>query len=408
MPGQSWDVIVVGGGLIGSAVAYHLARSGMRTLLIEQGDLASGASGANFGNVQVQDAEFGLSLELTLQGNEILARLEAELDCGLDYRRTGSLLLIENEQQWTAMERRAAGLQAAGVAAQLLDRNEVCHLEPGLSPASVTGALYHANEGELNPFKLVQAYALRGRQQGLEVRTHTEVTRVRSQGGRVTGVDTPTGHIPAGWVVLAAGAWTQRLARSFAVDLPLRWVHGEALITEPLPALVRNAISSAAFFEDTEESEEPVVGFCLRQRPEGNVMIGEAAMVTETLERRVTASALPAIAREARQRFPALRQAATLRGWAVPVAFLPDNRPLLGPVEEVTGLLVATGLKSTIVLTPVVGAMVADMVTGTGLDPRLAEFSPSRSLPGISTGTNAGAFLPPSQIRTNHEGTKEK
>ncbi len=71
MAGQSWDVVVVGGGLIGSAAAYHLAKSGVRTLLLEQGDLASGASGANFGNVQVQDAEFGLSLELSLQGYEL-------------------------------------------------------------------------------------------------------------------------------------------------------------------------------------------------------------------------------------------------------------------------------------------------------------------------------------------------
>jgi len=114
MPGPNWDVVVVGGGLVGSAAAYHLAQRGLRTLLIEQGDLASGASGANFGNVQVQDAEFGLSLELTLRSYETFSSLEDELACGLGYQRTGSLLLIENEQQWAAMERRAAGLRAVG------------------------------------------------------------------------------------------------------------------------------------------------------------------------------------------------------------------------------------------------------------------------------------------------------
>jgi sarcosine oxidase subunit beta len=380
MASRSWDVVVVGGGLIGSAAAYHLAWSGMRTLLLEQGDLASGASGANFGNVQVQDAEFGLSLELTLQSYGMVSSLEAEMDCDLDYRRTGSLLLIENEGQWAAMEQRAAGLQAAGVAAQLLGRDEVCRLEPGLSPESAIGALYHAHEGQLNPFKLVHAYALRGRQHGLEVWTQTEVTKVHFRDGRATGVETRAGYIPAGWVVLAAGAWSRRLARTAGVDLPLRWVHGEALITEPLPPLTRHAISSAAFFEETEKSDEQVVGFCQRQRPEGNVMIGEAAVVTGALDRRVTATALPAIAREARRRFPTLRRAAVVRGWAIPVAFVPDNRPLLGPVDGVEGLLVATGLKSTIILTPLVGALVADMVTGRDLDPRLAEFSPSRAV----------------------------
>jgi sarcosine oxidase subunit beta len=382
MPGRSWDVVVVGGGLIGSAAAYHLARSGMRTLLLEQGNLASGASGANFGNVQVQDAEFGFSLELTLRGYERFSRLEAELEYDLEYRRTGSLLLIENEKQWATMERRAAGLWAAGVASQLLNQDEICRLVPGLSPESAIGGLYHDKEGELNPFKLVHAYTLRGQQQGLEVRTHTEVTEVCVQEGRVVGVGTRQGRISSGWVILATGAWARRLARTAGLDLPLRWVHGEALITEPLSPLTRHAISSAAFFEETEESEEQVVGFCLRQRTEGNVMIGEAALVTGALGRRVTATALPAIASEARRHFPALRQAAIVRAWAIPVAFVPDNRPLLGPVDKVAGLLLATGLKSTIILTPLTGELVTAMVTGGDVDPRLAEFSPSRAVAG--------------------------
>jgi glycine/D-amino acid oxidase-like deaminating enzyme len=179
-------------------------------------------------------------------------------------------------------------------------------------------------------------------------------------------------------VILTTGAWARRLARTAGVDLPLRWVHGEALITEPLPPLVRCAISSAAFFEATEESDEQAVGFCLRQRPEGNVMIGEAAILTEALGRCVTATALPAIAREAKVRFPALRQTAVIRGWAIPVAFLPDNRPLLGAVDGIEGLIVGTGLKSTIVLTPLAGRMIASLVSGDEVDPRLAEFSPSR------------------------------
>jgi glycine/D-amino acid oxidase-like deaminating enzyme len=182
---------------------------------------------------------------------------------------------------------------------------------------------------------------------------------------------------------LAAGAWARPLARSAGLDLALRWVHGEALITEPVAPLTRHAISSAAFFEATEASAGQVVGFCLRQRPEGNVMIGEAAVVTEALGRRVTATALPAIAREARHRFPALQGAAVVRSWAIPVAFVPDNRPLLGTVDGLPGLLVATGLKSTIVLTPLVGQLVADMVTGRDLDPRLSEFSPSRAVASI-------------------------
>jgi sarcosine oxidase subunit beta len=379
---RSPDAIVVGGGLIGCSTAYHLARAGVRTLLIEQGDLASGASGANFGNVQVEDAEFGLSLELTLRSYARFATLGAELNYDVGYRRTGNLLLIETQHQWGMMQQRAARLQAAGVRAALLDRDETCRLEPGLAPEAILGALYNPDEGTLDPFKLVHAYALRGRaaRAGLEVRTHTRVTGIQVRSGRVIGVNTAPGPVSAQWVVLAAGAWSHGLGRAAGVELPLEWVHGEALITEMLPAVARNAMTTAAFFEATEGAEEQSVGFCLRQRPRGNVMLGEAARVTRRLGRESTATALPAIAAEARRWLPILRRAAVIRSWAIPVAFVPDSRPLLGPVDGVAGLLVATGLKSTIILTPLVGELVAGMVTGAAQDPRLAEFSPTRMM----------------------------
>jgi len=380
--GRSYDAVVVGGGLIGSSIAYHLARAGVRTLLVEQGDLASGASGANFGNVQVEDAEFGLSLELTLQSHARFASLEAELDYDLGYRRTGNLLLVENERQWAIMQARVALLQAAGVQAALLDRHETCSLEPHLAPDIIIGALYNPDEGILDPFRLVYAYARRGQDLGLEVWTHTPVSGIQVRGGCTVGITTARGPVVAGCVILAAGAWSRELGRTAGLELPLQWVHGEALITEPLPPLTKNAMTSAVFFEATENAQEQVVGFCLRQRPRGNVMLGEAAFVTQRLSRRTTATALPGIASEARRRFPSLGRAGIIRAWAIPVAFVPDRQPLLGPVDGIAGLLVATGLKSTIILTPLVGELVAGMVMGAALDPRLAEFSPTRILAG--------------------------
>ena len=374
------EAVVVGGGMIGSSIAYHLARAGVRTLLIEQGDLASGASGANFGNVQVEDAEFGLSLELTLRSYARFASLEAELDYDLHYRRSGNLLLVGNERQWALMRERLATLLAAGVRAELLGRDEACRLEPVLAPEAITGALYNPDEGTLDPFRLVHAYALRGRGAGLEVWTHTRVAGIEVRGGHVIGVNTPRGSVPAQWVILATGAWARELGQTAGVELPVEWVHGEALITEPLPPAARNAMTTAAFFEATEGAGEQSVGFCLRQRPRGNLMLGEAARVTRQLSRASTATALPAVATEARRWLPVLRHAAVIRGWAIPVAFTADRRPLLGPVEGVAGLLVATALKSTIILTPLVGELMAGMVTGATPDPRLAEFSPSRIL----------------------------
>ena len=232
-------------------------------MLLEQGDLASGASGANFGNVQVEDAEFGLSLDLTLRGYAQFASLEAELDYDVGFRRTGNLLLIENAHQLTLMQERASRLQSAGVRAVVLDRDEVCRLEPHLAPEVLLGALYHPDEGMLDPFRLVHAYALRGRNLGLEVRTHTRVSGLEVRGSRIAGVLTPAGRVLAQWVILAAGAWAHELGRTAGLELPVLWVHGEAAITEPLGPMARNAMTTAAFFEATEGADEQTVGFCL-------------------------------------------------------------------------------------------------------------------------------------------------
>ncbi len=376
---RTFEAVVVGGGLVGSSIAYHLAQAGVSTVLIEQGDLASGASGANFGNIQVEDAEFGLSLELTLRSFSRFATLSAELDYDIGFQRGGQLLLAETDRQMSLLGARAARLQAAGLDAMLLDHADTRRLEPSLNPDAFRGGLYHASEGTLDPFRLVRAFVRRGQGRGLDVWTHTCVTGIDVARGRVIGVATTHGRVSAPWVILAAGAWAHALGRSAGVELPVKWVHGEAAVTEPLGPTAHNALATAAFFEATEAADEQTVGFCLRQRPNGNVMVGEAARVTRVVGRQATATALPAVAREAGRWLPGLRRASVLRSWAIPVAFTTDSRPLLGPVDGVDGLVVATALKSTIILTPLVGELVAGLIADRRWDPRLAEFSPTRA-----------------------------
>jgi glycine/D-amino acid oxidase-like deaminating enzyme len=200
------------------------------------------------------------------------------------------------------------------------------------------------------------------------------------QKGRVTGVDTSSEHLAAGNVVLATGAWTRPLGRGVGVDIPALWVHGEAIITEPLPPTVSNAMSSASFFEEFDNSEGTVVPLALNQRAEGNMMLGEAITNTAHLERYVGSSSVAAIAQEGGRRLPKLKQVAILRSWGIPVAHTADNSPLLGPVDEMENLYAAAALKSTIVLTPVVGEIMRDMITGQAFDPRLKAFSPSRQI----------------------------
>jgi glycine/D-amino acid oxidase-like deaminating enzyme len=193
-------------------------------------------------------------------------------------------------------------------------------------------------------------------------------------------VETRSGPLFAGKVVLATGAWTRSLGLTAGLEIPAEWVHGEAIITEPIPPAIRNTMSSASFFEETVAVEGTVVAFAMRQRAEGNVMLGEATTATPRLDREVAEFSIKSVAAEGHRRLPHLAETTILRSWGIPVAHTTDHRPLLGAIDGIENLYVAAALKSTVVLTPIVGEIIAKMITGQEVDPRLAEFSPSRKL----------------------------
>jgi glycine/D-amino acid oxidase-like deaminating enzyme len=130
MTNQSFDVAVIGAGYIGCSVAYHLAKAGLSTALIEKGEVAAGASRANWGNIQIQDAELNQSLPLILAGWQRFESIEEELDTSIGFQPMGSLLLIETDSQWKAMERRVKRLKEVGVRAEMLTSVELAQVEP--------------------------------------------------------------------------------------------------------------------------------------------------------------------------------------------------------------------------------------------------------------------------------------
>ncbi|MCS7061763.1 MAG: FAD-binding oxidoreductase [Anaerolineae bacterium] len=373
----TFDVVVVGAGYIGCAVACHAAMAGLRTLLIERGEIGAGASRANYGNVQVQDAELAHSLPLTVAGLARFPDLEAQLGAAVGYRRLGSLLLIETEAQWQTMAARLARLHAAGIPAELVPAAHIPEIEPLLDPRTVLGACYHAAEGQVAPFALLWAYLRRGRAYGLTVRTHTDVLEVGVAQGRVIGVRTEQGTIHAGAVVLTTGAWTNLLAAKLGRTWPIQHVRGQALVTEATSLRLNNHIASAAFFEDIENVAGGAV-LAISQTAHGHFLLGEAAYPDPALTSQATADGARAIAAVATHFFPGLRSLRVLRTWAAPVASTPDGLPCLGPVADVSGLFIATAFKSTVIVTPIVGELMVDLILGRSPAIDVTPFLPDR------------------------------
>jgi glycine/D-amino acid oxidase-like deaminating enzyme len=389
----AYDALVVGAGYIGCAVASELAAAGLRTALLERAVPGAGGSGANYGSVQIQDCELDASVPFTVAGASCFPSLEEELGAQVGYRKRGSLLVIENEAQWQVMAARLPALHRAGIPAELVPGERLGEIEPLLSPRFALGACYYPGEGQVRPFQIMQAYLRKGSRHGLELYRETEVTGFEVQGGRLTGVQTNREAFSAPVTVLTTGAWTTRLGRLLGYDWGISHVHGQALVTERSEHSLRNHLSSAAFFESMHDEApggpaEPAPAkaapakavLAVGQSHEGHFLLGEAGITTEDLGNRATLGGQAAIAAEINRFFPSLARLKVVRGWAAPVAYTADGRPYLGPVPGVEGLILATAFKSTVIVTPLTGKLVTQLVTSGETDLDLSAFSPGRRI----------------------------
>ena len=377
---HKYDAVVVGAGYIGCSVAYHLAAAGLRTALLDKGSVAAGASRANYGNVQVQDAELNHSLPMVTAGYGRFTNLEEELGCSVGYRKLGSLLLIETERQWQTMQARLPALHAAGITAEMVSAVHLLEIEPLLDCRSVLGACFYPNEGQVNPFALMRAYVQKGQHLGLTLHTHTEITGFDLHGGRVQGLTTNQGNFSTSVVVLCTGAWTPQLGQQLGRQWGIQHVHGQAIVTETTNLQLQNHIASAAFFEEMGEADAGAV-LAISQTAHGNFLLGEAGLVTTDLGSVATPNGQTAIAALIGKHFPQLQQLRVLRGWAAPVAFTPDGLPYFGPVADVPGLVLATAFKSTVIVTPLVGETIAQLVVDNQTAFDITSFSPDREQP---------------------------
>lgn len=377
---QNFDAIVIGAGYIGCSAAYHLCSAGLKTALFDQGGIAAGASAANYGNIQIQDMELEKSVELTLLGRTFHAALEEELGCKIGLRKIGGLLPIENETQWEIMRQRREKLHRVGIRSELIPSERLPEVEPYLNPKNLLGALYHPDEGQVDPFQLIWGYVRRARQMGLREYLYAEVTGLEIKNNRVCGVKTHKGNFGAKNVVLCTGAFTRRLGESIGRNWGVRYALGQAAVTERVGFILRNHIASASFFEAGEElkKDEILANLAISQSTHGNILIGEAMYAADHFKTHVPAASVPAVAARWALYFPVLAKLRLLRSWSAPVADTSDGLPLLGPVSGADGLYVAAAFRSTVVITPLAGKTIAQLVATGKSDLDIKDFSTDR------------------------------
>lgn len=350
-----YDVAVVGGGLVGCAAAYYLARNGATVLLIEQGDINRQASGRNAGSLHFQleyrlirygdeqAAQFAQIIPLSLVALQDWNRLEEELAADLEVEMTGGLIVAESPADLAMLEKRQELQQRWGLASRLLSAGEVRRMAPYLAD-SVTAAGYFAQEGHANPRLVAPAFARRAAELGVRIQCQTRVTSLARDGAQwrvgLAGRHAQPEEVIANAVLNAAGAWAGELAALAHLHLPIYAVPLSMNVIERTAPLIPHLVQHAS------------KRLTLKQVAAGNVLVGggwpgrfaanDPATHVPTRAEPVMQNVVENLAL-ATQLVPAIGRLHLLRSWTGITGVTSDQMPLLGEVPEAPGFYVAAG-----------------------------------------------------------------
>lgn len=381
------DVAVIGGGVIGTAITYYLTLRGLSVVLIENGDLAAGASGACGGSVSMQTKRGGPVLTCAMRSQELYRALGEELGRDLEYEEQGSLIVAETTAEHEYLMKLAEEQSAAGLKVDWLDGTAAARECGAVLSRSVATARYCATDAEVNPLAVVFAFADAAKKRGARIRTRTRVTAIPMHNDRIVGVETDRGDIAAPIVVNAAGAWAPAIGEMAGVSVPVKPRRGVVLVTEPVAFRVRGTVFSTKYLMSKRPSAKASMGgaelsfsggLVLAQTAAGNLLIG-SSRDDVGFDVGTPPEIVEFIAQEAVRILPALSSVSLIRAYAGLRPLASDGLPIIGMAPGLSGFVLATGHEGDgVALAPWTGRAVAALVDTTTPSDDLAPFSPHR------------------------------
>ncbi len=346
-PPSEAKVVIVGGGIVGASIAYHLTKLGWRrVVLLEQNQLAGGTTWHAAGLVGRLRTTNSMT-KINKYSAELYAGLEKETGHPIGWKQVGSLIVARSKERMAQLRRTAAMAEIFGVEVHIISPGKALEKWPLLRVDDILGAAWLPHDGKVIPKEVVIALAKGASSRGASVHEGVRVLGVETKNGRATGVTTTSGSIRADHVVLAGGMWTRELGLRAGVPIPLYPVEHHYIVSEPIPGA----------FDDLPVGRDP--DLCLYFRGEGDaVVLGAFQKYTkpwmvdripddfsfELLEPDWEKYQEPLAA--GKWRIPALEKARFPKFVNGPESFTPDNNFILGEAPEVKGLFVAAGFNS--------------------------------------------------------------
>jgi len=230
------EVLIIGAGIVGASVAYHLAIRGCTDVLILEKSEApiTGSTALSAGGVRHQFAR-EVNIHLSKYSIERLKNFSEEVGGQADLRQHGYLFLINKEDTWAQFHEQVKLQRSLGVRVELLEAQDTLEYVPGIRLDDIVGATFGADDGFCDPYGIASGYLKRAREMGVRVELSKPVTGAQVRGDRVTAVETLDGPFSGEYVVNACGAWSGQVATLFGVDLPVQPYRRNAYMTENSP-----------------------------------------------------------------------------------------------------------------------------------------------------------------------------